>query len=249
MTVFGVYNIKGGVGKTASAVNLAHLSARHGKLTLVWDLDPQGAASYYLGVKPNSKGVAKKLVKGKKDLELLIRQTDYEGLDVLPSDFSFRHLDLNLKKAKHPTLRLAQLLKPLRGAYDHIYLDCPPNISLVSENVFAAADVLLIPCIPSTLSLRTFEQVKAFLQDSGTDTVQMIPFFCMVDRRKRLHREVCAALCQGQYSFLNTVIPTASTVEKMGLHKAPVHVFEPSSRAAEAYDALWQEIAAASLTA
>jgi len=85
---------------------------------------------------------------------------------LLPADFSFRNLDLVLDAKKKPTQQLKKLLKPLAAEYDYIFLDCPPNISLLSEAVFEAADILLSPIIPTTLSLRTLEQLKEFIEDN-----------------------------------------------------------------------------------
>jgi chromosome partitioning protein len=233
--VLATYNIKGGVGKTSAAVNLAYLAARDGARTLLWDLDPQGASTYLFRVKPKVKGGGRKLVRGKSDVEALIKGTDHERLDLLPADFSYRHMDLALDGTKKPTRRLAQVLAPLDGDYDYVFLDCPPSISLVSESVFEAADALLVPLIPATLSSRTFDQ----LHDVVDDGTEVLAFFSMVDRRKRLHREVMEQLAG---SVLDTAIPTAADVERMGQHRTVIAEFAPRSRAARAYEALWREV-------
>lgn len=252
MQVFALYNIKGGVGKTASAVNLAYLSAFTGHRTLVWDLDPQAAATFYFRVEPKIKGGSKKLLaKPKKSpLGRQIRGTDFEGLDLVPGDFSFRHLDLDLDATKKPTRRLARLLKPLVGEYDHVFLDCAPSISLTSESVFEAADVLLVPTIPTPLSIRTLTQLDRHLAKDGPETLRLLPFLCMVDRRKQMHRdaEALAARAAGELQrsepFLETVIPYASQVERMGVERAPVMAFDRSCPASRAYRELWWEIRA-----
>ena len=110
MNTLATYNIKGGVGKTASAVNLAYLAARDGRRTLLWDLDPQGAASYLFRIKPKVKGGARALVRGKRPLEEAVKVTEYDGLDLVPADFTYRNLDLVLDEAKKPTQRIARLL-------------------------------------------------------------------------------------------------------------------------------------------
>jgi len=243
MAVFALYNVKGGVGKTASAVNLAYLSAQSGVRTVLWDLDPQGAATFYLSAEATRKG-ARKLLRGKRKLTACIEATDYEGLDLVPASFSFRNLDVVLEQGKKPTRQLGRLLKPLLEDYGHVFLDCPPSMSLTAENVFAAADVLLIPALPTTLSLRTCELIRDHLADWGKKAPRIIPFFCMVDRRKRLHRDVCSAMCQGQYGFASTVIPGASVVEKMGLEQAPLFCYGAKTQAAQAYRELWSEIKA-----
>ena len=148
VNTLATYNIKGGVGKTASAVNLAYLAARDGRRTLLWDLDPQGAASYLLRVRPRVKGGGKALVRGKRSLDQAVKITEFDGLDLVPADFTYRNLDLVLDEAKKPTQRIARLLGPMADAYDVVVLDCPPGISLVSENVVHAADTPAGPAHP-----------------------------------------------------------------------------------------------------
>lgn len=244
MNVLAVYSIKGGVGKTASAVNLAHTAARSGHRTLVWDLDPQGASSYYFRIKPKVKGGSKELVAGKRELDGLIKGTDFENLDLLPADFSFRNLDLVLDAKKNPTRQLKKLLKPLSEDYDFVFLDCPPNISLLSEAVFEAADILLSPIIPTTLSLRTLEQLEKFIEDNGLNRLALIPFFSMADRRKKMHRDIMDNMIQSHPEILATAIPYASDIERMGLERMPLGGYIKKSQSTTAYDALWQEILA-----
>ena len=243
MKVLATYSIKGGVGKTSTAVNLAALAAREGRRTLIWDLDPQGASTYLFRVKPKVKGGGKALVKGKSDVDALLKGTDHEGLDLLPADFSYRHMDLALDGTKKPTTRLRAVIAPLEDSYDYTFLDCPPSVSLVSESVFEAADVLLVPIIPATLSFRTFEQIEQLL--THEDGPRVMAFFSMADPRKRLHREVMAQLRDEQPgAVLDTTIPMAADVERMGSRRRPLADFAPRSAAALAYRQLWDEICA-----
>ncbi len=246
MKVFGVFNIKGGVGKTASAVNLAYLSARSGWRTLIWDLDPQGAASFYFRIQAEISGKSQELLRRKKKLHLQIRGTDFPGLDLIPADFAYRRMDLELGEFKKPHQRLAALIEPLAAEYDHLFLDCPPSISLTSESVFVASDVLLVPTIPTPLSLRTLDQLHHHLRRRGPERLRILPFFCLVDRRRSLHRETLEQLraAGGPSPFLRSEIPYASEVEQMGKERQPLALFARKSRAALAYEALWQEIQA-----
>jgi cellulose biosynthesis protein BcsQ len=242
MKVFACYNIKGGVGKTATTVNLAYLASQEGARTLIWDLDPQGAASFYLRIKPKIKGGTKALVKQKKEMDEFIKGSDYENLDLLPADFSYRNMDLILEDSKKPLRRLRKILKPLADEYDLLFLDCPPSISLVSENVFNAAHALLIPTIPTVLSLRTLQQIEDFFAKEHLNLNRLMPFFSMVDMRKSLHKDIVENPPQGQVPFLQNYIPYASEVEQMGLHRAAVSAYAGKSRSAAAYEQLWQEI-------
>lgn len=242
MKILAVYNIKGGVGKTATSVNLAWLAAREGWRTLLWDLDSQGAATYYFRVEPKVKGGGKKLIQGRSDLEASIRGSDYEGLDLLPADLSYRKFDLALDDTKKPERQLRRRLKPLADDYDLVILDVPPGLTLLAEAVFDAADALLVPTIPTHLSQRTLLQLQDFVGRKGPKKLPIWPFFCMVDRRKKLHREPQALFDTVSLPFLRTEVPYASAVEQMGIHRQPVFVFDAASPAAEAYRNLWAEV-------
>lgn len=245
MRTFAVYSIKGGVGKTASAVNIADLAARSGYRTLLWDLDPQGAASFYLRIKPKVKGGAEKLLRGKRSLRHWLRASDFDGLDLLPADFSYRNLDLVLDTYEKPRKTLVRLLKPLAKRYDVIVLDCPPSVSMLSENVFRAADAILSPTIPTPLSLRSYEQLVEHLDELVGRPPKLLPFLAQVDRRKNLHREIQDQIPASHPEFLKSWIPSASVVEQMGRKRAPITAFAPRSQAGLAHAALWEEISAA----
>ena len=237
MKVVATYSIKGGVGKTSAAVNLAALAAREGLRTVLWDLDPQGAATFLFRVEPKVKGGGSKLIRGKREPLAVMKGSDIEGLDLLPADFSYRNLDLELDRRKKPLAGVGRVLAQLEGDYDLAILDCPPSISLVSESVFSAADLLLVPLVPSTLSVRTLEQLRRFLAGVGEPVPEVLPFFSMVDRRKKLHRELVASLP----GVADAAIPNASAVELMGLRREPVVTSAPRHKAAEAYAALWAQ--------
>jgi chromosome partitioning protein len=236
--VVATYSIKGGVGKTSAAVNLGALAARDGLRTLIWDLDPQGAASFLFRVEPKVKGGGKKLIKGRREPLDVMKGTDIEGLDLLPADFSYRHLDIQLDKRKKPLEGVGAVLGQLDDGYDLAILDCAPSISLVSESVFTAADLLLVPMIPSTLSARTLDQLQAFLASGPQPAPEVLAFFSMVDRRKKLHKELMASMA----GAAEAAIPAASPVELMGLRRAPLVTTQPRHPAAVAYAALWDEL-------
>lgn len=242
MKVLACYNIKGGVGKTATAVNLAWLSARQGFRTLVWDLDPQGASSFYFRIRAEVATGASGLMRGTLNLIQAIKGTDYENLDLLPADFSYRNMDLLLDGDDRSRRRLKKLLKPLAEEYDYVFLDCPPGITLLSENIFAASDVLLVPTIPTTLSLRTLDQLLRFCRMEGLDDFGILPFFTMVDVRKSLHRRIVEELPQKIPGMLTGYIPYASDIEQMGVHRGAVGSYAGHGRSARAYEELWWEI-------
>ncbi|MCL2418928.1 MAG: ParA family protein [Conexibacteraceae bacterium] len=244
--VIATYNIKGGVGKTSASVNLAYLAARGGHPTLLWDLDPQAASTYLFRVRPKVKGGGRRLLRKRNHAGDQIKATDHENLELLPADFSYRHLDLALDQFKRPASRLGKVLAPLRDDYDYIFLDCPPSISLVSEAVFEASDALLVPVIPATLSSRAYEQLEELARRGKVGRqgkTAILAFFSMADVTRPLHLQTMERLRKIEdVTVLGAAIPNANEVEMMGEERNPVAVFAPESPAAVAYAALWTEI-------
>jgi chromosome partitioning protein len=240
--IVAVTNIKGGVGKTTTAVNLSYLCAAGGKATVLWDLDPQGAATYTLRCEAQERASVKKLLAGKRELPELIVSSGYDKLDVLPADFSYRNFDVHLSERKKPTERLLRMSRPLGEHYEMLFLDCPPGISLLSENVLRAADAVVVPLLPTPLSVRMLVQLHEFVAAEGWTDVKLLPFFSMVDRRKSLHHEVIETTRQQFPAILATEVPYASEIERMTQRRAPLPSFAPKSPAALVYASLWAEI-------
>jgi cellulose biosynthesis protein BcsQ len=242
MQIIAVTNIKGGVGKTTTAVNLAYLAAKNGCATVLWDLDPQGAATYTLQGESSDRASARKLVRGKRELRELIAPTVYPGLSLIPADWSFRNLDVHLSERKHPTERLMIMTRSLYHSIELLVLDCPPGMTLLTENVLRAADALVVPVVPAPLSVRMLDQLDEFLARTGWTDIRILPFFSMVDRRKSLHEAVIANARTRRPGILATEIPYWSDIERMTVRRAPLPAFAPSSPATHLYARLWQEI-------
>ncbi len=238
--VIAIYSLKGGVGKTSLAVNLAaEAVAQMQRRTLLWDLDPQAAASYILGRDDDAMAGKKARAASvfEKDLspEKLIQHTGIDGLDLLPADVSLRSLDqmlFSIGKKK----RLAKLIEGLAQKYDRIILDCPPGLTETSQQVMRAADIILVPVIPSPLSRRALSEVIGYLEREHKDPVQLLPLFSMVDGRRTLHR----GAMEDEPKWPR--IPYASVVEQMAIHRAPLSQFASKSVAAEAFALLWRAI-------
>ncbi len=241
MVTLALYNLKGGVGKTAASINLAWLSAKEGYQTLVWDMDPQGSASFYLGAKASVKNETRKLLSSEMELTEAVQATKYENLDIIPADISARQADILLSEMKQSKRKLATLLSSLKKEYDVVILDCPPGISVLHDAIFVAADWILMPNIPTTLSIRSFETVTDYFKENDLDRSKLKCFFSMVDHRKNLHHEVMNTFYKDKYFFKN-YIPYLSDVEKMGIHEGPLETFAASSYAAQCYRDLWKEI-------
>jgi chromosome partitioning protein len=240
MKVIAVYSIKGGVGKTTAAVNLAWEASQNFRV-LLWDLDPQGATTFLLEVKPKVKGGVDSLMRGKTAMHDAIRSTAYENLEVLPADDSYRALDLVFDAAKKSTQQIEKALDTVIDDYDVVILDCPPGASLVAENAMRASDAIVVPLVPSPLSLRSLEQVKKIVAESERPA-PIIGFLSMVDRRKGVHREAVESLHSQHKEVTDIVVPSTVIVERMGTERAPVASYAPHAEAALAYGELWKRL-------
>ncbi|MGQ0697116.1 MAG: ParA family protein [Panacagrimonas sp.] len=241
MKTLAIYNVKGGVGKTACAVNLAYFAAASGAHTLLWDLDSQGASSWYLHGEPGQEKT-KKILEGQTPVGRLVKPTPYDRLSVIPADFSYRYLDIMLHKVEPPREALRRLLKPFSETYSLAVLDCPPSLSHLADNVFTAADLILVPVVPTWLSLRAYEQLRDHFKSEGFPVKKLRPFYSMADRRRGLHRELLETAPEIMSARMQSVVPYSSSVERMGERRAPVATFAPSDDPALlAYAELWLE--------
>jgi cellulose biosynthesis protein BcsQ len=241
MNAVAIYNMKGGVGKSTTAVNLSYIAASSGRRVLLWDLDPQAASSFAFRVRPRVAGFGRKSLKTGKALQAAIKETDYSNLDVLPADFAYRKLDRLLSDvadAGKPARVVEALLNSLGRDYDLVILDCPAGFSLLIEGLFASADAVLVPTIPSVLSLRMVARLVkwAHRSDSPAD---LSAFFNMVDRRKALHRLAREWSATHSQIFLTNQVPYASVVEQMAVRRMPLSLFAPRDAATRAFEGIW----------
>jgi len=237
MKTVAVYSMKGGVGKTTAAVNLAYLFAERGLRTLLWDLDPQAASTFALRIRPRVAGFGKRsLERGGDTLCAAIKETDYINFDLLPADFAYRKLERFLDDLGRPARVVTGLLQTIGRDYDIVILDCPAGFSRLSEGIFGVADLILVPTIPTVLSLRMVAQLAKWGQRTGSPAT-LAGFFSMVDRRKALHRRVCEWAGHSPL-FLPAVVPYASAVEQMTVRRMPVATYAPREEAGAAFETL-----------
>ena len=241
MKAVAVFSIKGGVGKSATAVNLAHAAATTGgRRTLLWDLDSQGAATWLLQREPASGRKARAALAGDEALSGLVVHTEFPNLHILPADRSLRRLEGDLARSDKEK-QLRKQLKAFTDSYDRILIDCPPGLSELAVRIFRAVDLIVLPVIPSPLSERAAAQLQEELAMGGFDRPRLLPVWSMVDARRKLHRQTVAAHPDWPQ------IPYSSTVEQMAVHRAPVAAFQPSGAPARAFAALWAQVEAALL--
>jgi chromosome partitioning protein len=242
--VLALYNLKGGVGKTTTAVHVAHLLAHGGLPTLLWDLDPQGAASWWFRVRPVEARAPRRVLRDREQLWSGIRGSDWPLLDILPADLSQRALESVLRREDAPGAVLRAALDDLGARYERVVLDCPPALNLLAECVFEAADALIVPAIPTALSLRTLAELHRHLKPHRKRGLRLLPFFSMVDPRKALHRRVRAFARGEALGFLAAEIPYSAHVENAAARRAPLTAdpLDAARAPAAAFAALTAEV-------
>ncbi len=236
MASIAVYSVKGGVGKTTFAVNLAWCAATISRRqTLLWDLDAANGSGFLLDVDPKKKRTARSVFSQERNPSKLIRKTEIDNLHLLPADESIRTLDRQFSRLDKKK-RLAKIVGQLGKDYDRIIFDCPPVLNEISAQVMRAADLVIVPLPPSPLSVRAFDLVVEEVRGSGKSHPPILPVLSMVDMRRNLHREAREANPKWP------VVPLASAIEQCAVQRRPVGAFAPRSPAARAFAQLWTAI-------
>lgn len=239
MKAAAIFNLKGGVGKTSCAVNLALFASMSGQKVVLWDLDAQAAATWLLSGE-GATGSIKKAVKSPVAITGSIGHTPYPRLDLIPASFSNRKLDALLSGSKAFT----GIVQVLAQRYDLLIIDAPPSLARLADNIFRISDVVLAPVIPSPLAVRAFDQLRQYVEKQKNPPV-LRAFLSMVDRRRKQHEEWLIDAPEALRGVLfRNYIPYSSAVERMSIEGVPLLSAQPGHPVAKRYVGLWDELAA-----
>ena len=246
--IIAVFNQKGGVGKTTTAVNLAAAFGALGKRILLADMDPQGNATSGLGIDKRDTTVSMyELLIGEAQPTSGLLHTAYKGLDVLPCSVRLAGAELELVDAPRRESRLRAVLAVLRGNYDYIFIDCPPSLGLLSLNALCAADTFLVPlqCEYYALDgmsqlMNTARQVKRLYNpDLELEGVVLT----MYDGRLNLTQQVVAEVKKFfPGKIFSSTIPRSVRMSEAPSFGQPIAYYDAGSRGAAAYSDLAKEM-------
>jgi len=230
MKILAFYNLKTGSGKTAALVNLAYYATTCNHKVLVWDLDPQGHISTFLKPVPlNRKNRVKKNDAPQLSATEMASQTTYDNLFIVTSGFG------------SPKVPFQDLLTSATVVYNYIFINCPPGLGLVHEAIFTAADTIVVPVVPETMSVRNYETIRTFLQKQRL-SAKLQAYFSMVNLRDAHHGEMLEQF-RRHPGFLRNYVPFLTDIGKMAGHHAPVMDFANEGYAAQCFRDLWAELA------
>jgi chromosome partitioning protein len=242
-----VYNIKGGVGKTTTAVNLACLLAKSGLSVLLWDLDPQGGGSYFFNRQNHNNNTHARLFDKYITIYDVIHATDSYQIDVISNDALFSDQFMN-KASRITTVNFInhELMKvtlaEVEDDYDVCIMDCSPGRFVLHDNIFNASDLLLIPNIPAPLSVYCNNMLMDSLPSKMMSSHKVLSFYNMVQIHKNLHKFYLDNRKEDAGRILTNYVPFYSEIESINLTRESIFHQLKEFKANVYYHKLWLEI-------
>lgn len=245
MNIISILNIKGGVAKTVSTVNIAAELGQQGNRVLIIDLDPQSNSTKYLDLyNPNEKS-SYDLLNGE---EVYVTTTKYQGLCIVPANINLiaseSEILIDTKKARET--RLKKWIKSIEGKFDYVFIDCPPSLGMLTTNALVASNSVLVPLKIDKFALDGFEYLLKSIEairEEFNDDLSLIGIFVTMDKATKINREIKQELREelGDLLFKQTIRENVDVI-KSTFESTPVIYFNNKANASKDYKALVEEL-------
>ena len=248
MKVYVVANLKGGVGKTTTAINLSACLAEKGQKVLAIDMDPQGNMTSGLGIdKDEVEKNIYDLMIGQAGVDEVLQKEAIENLDVIPTSIDLSAAEIELIGVDDKEFIIRNAVQPIKDDYDYIIIDCPPSLSMLTINAMTTADTVLVPIQCEYYALEglseliyTIELVKERLNNK-LEIEGVV--FTMYDARTCLSLQVVENVKQNLHqNIYKTIIPRNVRLAEAPSHGLPINLYEPKSAGADGYRSLADEV-------
>ncbi len=245
--IISIFNQKGGVGKTTTAVNLTAALGLAGKKVLLCDVDPQGNSTSGLGInKQKTEGSSYEVLVGTLAVSDAVIKTEYKNVDIMPAKSDLAGAEIELADVEHRESRLKNALLPLREQYDYIFIDCPPSLGLIAINALNASDSVLVPIQCEFFAMEGLSQLMATVRQVKRLYNPMLELegvlLTMFDGRLNLTQQVVGEIKKYFAKKLySTVIPRTVRLSEAPSFGMPIQYFDKRSKGAEAYGKLAKE--------
>lgn len=246
--IIAIGNQKGGVAKTTTCASLGACLAEEKKKVLLIDMDPQSNLTIAIGIDPVDldKSVYHLFLQSSEDIHSFIHKTEYLNLHIIPSEISLALAEKDLYSVEEYEYVLKNRLAQIQGEYDHILIDCPPSIGILTLNALTAADLVIIPTqceYFSAIGVENLLDVIRMIKERTNPSIKYMVLVTMYDQSNEIIRSIYSKIKEEfNHDLFRTVIEPDANLRECTLAGQPITLYSTESGGAKLYRSLAKEV-------